>query len=123
MTTRRKSTHAHGAYGILEIGRFVDPGLLLLIGTILCGGLVMLTSASISLADQNSGNPFFYFERQMIAVIVGLGGAAARLHIPSWFWERIGLLLVILAIGMLAGVVPSVGAARKPVVEALREIF
>jgi putative ABC transport system permease protein len=28
-----------------------------------------------------------------------------------------------LFIGMLAGVVPSVGAARKPVVEALREIF
>lgn len=28
-----------------------------------------------------------------------------------------------LFIGMLAGVVPSIGAARKPVVEALREIF
>ncbi len=32
-------------------------------------------------------------------------------------------LFLSLFIGMLAGVVPSVGAARKPVVEALREIF
>ena len=32
-------------------------------------------------------------------------------------------LFLSLFIGMLAGVVPSFGAARKPVVEALREIF
>lgn len=99
MSARR--TPRHATHGILEIGRFVDPSLVLLIGTILCGGLIMLTSASISLAERNTGNPLFYFERQMGAVAVGLIGAAAMLHIPSRIWERIGLLLVILAVGML----------------------
>jgi len=111
MSTRGSTRHAHATHGILEIGRFVDPGFLLLVGAILCGGLVMLTSASISLADRNTGNPFFYFERQMSAVAFGLIGAAAMLHIPSRFWERIGLLLVILAVGMLVLVlVPGFGS-------------
>ena len=89
------------APGFLEISRHLDPKLLLLIGTILAAGLVMLTSASISLADRNTGNPLFYFERQLGAVVIGLIGAGVMLHIPSRVWERAGLLLVVLAVGLL----------------------
>ena len=41
----------------------LDIVLVLVIGALLCGGLVMLTSASISLAERNTGNPFYYFEQ------------------------------------------------------------
>ena len=87
--------------GILEISRHLDPKLLLLIGTILCAGLVMLTSASISLAERNTGNPLFYFERQLGAVFIGVIGAGIMLHIPSRLWERMGFVLVVLAVTML----------------------
>ena len=99
------------APGFLEISRHLDPKLLLLIGTILAAGLVMLTSASISLADRNTGNPLFYFERQLGAVVIGLIGAGVMLHIPSRIWERAGLLLVVLAVGLLILVlIPGFGS-------------
>jgi cell division protein FtsW len=111
MSKRQTMRKSQATPGILEIGRHVDPALLLLIGTILCAGLVMLTSASISIAERNTGNPFFYFERQINAVIAGLLGAAFMLHVPSRVWERVGLLLVISAVGMLVLVlIPGFGA-------------
>ncbi len=71
----------------------------------------MLTSASISIAERSTGNPFFYLERQLLAVAVGLAGAAVMLQIPSRLWERAGLALALLAIGMLVLVlVPGFGA-------------
>ena len=111
MSARRTMKKSQAISGFLEIGRYIDPTLLLLIGTILCAGLVMLTSASISLAERSMDNPFHYFERQMKAVIAGLIGAAFMLYVPSRVWERIGLLLVIGAVGMLVLVlIPGFGS-------------
>lgn len=111
MKARHTVRQATATTGIGKLGRHVDPTFVLLIGTLLCGGLVMLTSASISIAERNTGNPFFYLERQLLAVGVGLVGAAAMLQIPSRLWERAGLALVMLAIGMLVLVlVPGFGA-------------
>lgn len=88
----------------------LDQMLILVIGVLLCGGLVMLTSASISLAERNTGNPFFYLQRQLVAVVIGLAGAAAMLRIPTHLWERFGLALVCLAVGLLISVlVPGFG--------------
>ena len=36
-----------------------DLVLLAVAGTLLLGGLVMLTSASVSIADRNTGDPFY----------------------------------------------------------------
>ena len=52
MSARQTVRRSHATPGILEIGRHVDPGLALIIGVILCIGLIMLTSASISLAER-----------------------------------------------------------------------
>jgi cell division protein FtsW len=94
--------------------RAVEPGfdnlLVIVVGILLCAGLVMLTSASISLAERNTGNPFFYFERQMFAVVVGLAGGAVMLRIPTQIWERLGLMLVCLAMTLLAALfIPGLG--------------
>ena len=54
--------------------------LLLLTGTLflLLGGLVILASASITISDNATGNPFFYVERQVFAAALGLiAGVAA----------------------------------------------
>ena len=88
----------------------LDTVLIIVIGVLLCGGLVMLTSASISLAERNTGNPFFYLQRQLVAVAIGLTGAAVMMRIPTQVWERFGIVLVCLAIGLLMAVfVPGLG--------------
>ncbi|MGY8794986.1 MAG: hypothetical protein ACKVJN_07635, partial [Woeseiales bacterium] len=47
----------------------VDPVLLLIVATLILGGLVVLASASISIGDNTSNDPFFYVSRQAFAAI------------------------------------------------------
>ena len=70
----------------------VDSLLVLVVALLFGGGLVMMTSASISLAERNIGDPFFYFERQLVAAIIGMAGAYAMLRIPTRVWEQLGPL-------------------------------
>ena len=51
-------------------------GLLTLMLALLGIGLVMLTSASISIGDNSMGRPFYYLIQQLVAVAVGLLAAA-----------------------------------------------
>ena len=106
-TATRKSRSAQAAF---DFDQHVDWTLVLIVSTLLCFGLVMLTSASISLAERNTGNPLFYFERQVFAVVIGMVGAALMLRVPTSFWERHAFLLLCLAIVMLVAVlVPGLG--------------
>ena len=84
---------------------------LLVISVLLLGcGLVLLTSASISLAERNTGDPFFYLQRQLVAAAIGLLAGIAVYRVPTDFWERAGLMLPCLAIVLLAVVlVPGLG--------------
>jgi cell division protein FtsW len=106
-TSMRKSGSVQSTF---DLEHHIDWTLVLIVTTLLCFGLVMLTSASISLAERNTGNPLFYLEQQVIAVAIGLAGAALMLRVPTSVWERCALLLVCLAIGMLIAVlVPGLG--------------
>ena len=115
MTARATAKHprvgraATGVRGGNIIER-LDLILVLAIGALLCGGLVLMASASISLAERTNGNPLFYFERQSVAAVIGLAGVALMLRIPTRVWDRLGLVLLCLSIGMLAAVlVPGLG--------------
>jgi len=91
-------------------GGALDLLLLLVVGTLLCGGLIMLTSASMAIAERNNGDPFFYLERQAFAALIGLAGAWVMLKVPTGIWERLGLLLVAVAFILLVAVlVPGLG--------------
>lgn len=107
-TASRKSRSAPCAF---DIDQHVDWTLVLIVATLLCVGLIMLTSASISLAERNTGNPLFYFERQVGAVVIGLIGAAFMLRVPTSVWERYAFVLICLALGMLVAVlIPGLGS-------------
>ncbi len=87
-----------------------DLVLCLVTAALLGGGLVMLTSASISLAERNTGNPLFYLERQLIAALIGILGSYAMLRIPTRIWEQVGAMLAALALVLLAMVlIPGLG--------------
>ena len=57
----------------------LDPVMLLLIAAILLLGLIMVTSASVTVAARESGDPFAYLERQLWLVGGGLALAALAL--------------------------------------------
>lgn len=73
-------------------------------------GLVMVSSASMSLAERDYGGPFYFFLRQCGAVGTGLACAWLMYHIPSALWERLGTLLALAAFVLLALVLmPGLG--------------
>lgn len=87
-----------------------DPVLLTLFLTLLLGGLVILASASISISDGATGRPFFYVERQLLAVLIGAAGGIACLAIPMHVWRSLGPLMLLVGIVLLAVVlIPGVG--------------
>ena len=91
--------------------RFVfDTSLMLIVGAIVLLGLVMMTSASITVADKLAQEPFHFLERQSVGIALGLAAAAIMMLIPTHVWERMALPLLVIAIVMLILVlIPGVG--------------
>jgi cell division protein FtsW len=81
----------------------------LVLGIVLLG-LVMVTSASVSIAGQESGEPFYYLERQLILTLIGAAAAALMFSIPTELLEKASVPLLAVAIALLLVVlVPGVG--------------
>jgi cell division protein FtsW len=73
-------------------------------------GLIMVTSASVSVAEHALGNPFYYFEHQLMFVALGLVACAIAVTIPMHIWERLALPLMVIAFAMLVLVlIPGIG--------------
>ena len=65
----------------------LDPVMLGLVLMLLLGGFVILASASITISDNATGNPFFYLERQLIAAAIGLAAGFFCLFVPMHVWQ------------------------------------
>ena len=75
-----------------------------LLGAALCLlaiGLVMVGSASVSIAEKQLGEPFYYFQRQFAYACAGLLLAWGVLHIKLAFWEKINPKLLVLGMALL----------------------
>ncbi len=73
-------------------------------------GIVMVTSASIGMAEKNLGNAFYYGERQLLRVLLGVVLIFIACKIPTKFWQDNSMLLMLLALFLLVLVlIPSVG--------------
>ncbi len=87
-----------------------DSWLVLAAGALLVAGFISLASASLELGERNYSNPFFFLINQGVATAVGLAGAVLAYRIPTRFWERLGLLPILLSMLLLALVlVPGLG--------------
>lgn len=88
----------------------LDWILLMLIAALLGSGLVMIASASVAIADRNLGEPAYYLLRQMTYVGLGLGAAWIVWQIPLALWQRLGPLMLMVALLLLAVLlIPGVG--------------
>ncbi|HEY2809326.1 MAG TPA: putative lipid II flippase FtsW [Steroidobacteraceae bacterium] len=100
-----RSTAKNGAVHLDPVTIALALGIVLL-------GLIMVTSASVSIAGQESGQPFFYLERQLLLTLIGAGCAALLFCVPTDALERASLPLLGVAIGLLIVVlVPGLGHA------------
>jgi len=73
-------------------------------------GLVMVASASITFADREIGQPFYYAFRQAIYIGLGLAIGVALFKLRLVDLERMGMVLLLSAIAMLLLVlVPGIG--------------
>ena len=88
----------------------LDPVLLTIVMTLLLGGFVILASASITISDKVSGDPFFYVERQLVAAIIGAAAGLFCLFVPMRVWQSISPLLLLVGLALLFVVlIPGVG--------------
>jgi cell division protein FtsW len=96
----------------------IDFVALALILAIVLLGLVMVTSASISIASKESGEAFSYLERQLVLCLVGFVLAAAVFcvrteHLDKVAWPLLIGAIVLLFIVLIPGVGHVVNGSRR----------
>ena len=88
----------------------IDNLFVVSVALLLMGGMVMMTSASMPVAARNFADPFHYFYKQGFAACLGLIVGFLFFLIPTNFWEKMGILTALIAIGLLALVyIPGMG--------------
>ncbi len=87
-----------------------DPWLLLAAVSLVLTGFVMITSASMDVAAERFGGAFFFSIRHGIFMIMALVLALLVSRIPLAVWHRLGPVLLLLALVLLALVlIPGIG--------------
>ncbi|HEY5559999.1 MAG TPA: putative lipid II flippase FtsW [Steroidobacteraceae bacterium] len=88
----------------------IDPVIITAVFCLLLIGLVMVTSASLNVAERLTGDPFFHFERQLLSVLLGCTIASAMLFVPVSMWQRFAPALLIASFALLLLVlIPGLG--------------
>jgi len=88
----------------------LDHTLLFAAVVLLALGLVMVGSASTSIAERQTGHAFYYLWRQLAYLVVGVGLASAVFFVPLRIWEKLGLGLILTSVLLLLLVfIPGLG--------------
>ena len=88
----------------------LDPVILVTVFGLLLVGLVMVSSASLNVAERLTGDPYFHFERQFFSVLLGCTFGAAMLIVPIATWKRLAPWLLVASFALLVLVrIPGIG--------------
>ncbi len=87
-----------------------DPWLLGVVILLLAIGFVMVASASLHIAAENYGQPWFYTIRQIIFIGLGLVLGLVVFKVPVSVWQRLGPWLLLAGLALLLFIlVPGIG--------------
>lgn len=87
-----------------------DPMLVGALVALAVFGVVMVGSASISMAERQTGEPLFYLLRHVGAIGVGCVAMALVAMVPTDLWYRLNWVLLVVGLGLLVIVlVPTFG--------------
>ncbi len=90
--------------------RYVDRGLLVSVTLLIGLGLVMMMSASIAVAEKNYGNIYFFFNRQLMFLGLGIAVALVVYRIKTSFWQSFGAKFIpVILILLIAVLLPVIG--------------
>ena len=88
-----------------------DGALICAVVGLIAIGTIMVTSASVSIVENE---PLHYLTRHLGALSVGLVGLAAVVTVPTELWYRLNWVLLVAALGSLIVVlVPALGLAEN----------
>ena len=75
-------------------------------------GVIMVTSSSIHVADDISSNPFYFAQRQIIFISIGLIALSCFLLVPSQLLYKADWIFMLLSILLLIALfIPDVGTS------------
>jgi len=105
------------AIGDIPVEAF-DRWLMVAYGCLLLLGLVMISSASIAVADHQMGDPFYFLKRQAVAALLGGVAILFMLNVRLVYWEKAGMLLLgfvffILLLVLIPGVGKTVNGSTR----------
>jgi cell division protein FtsW len=88
----------------------VDYPLLVCSLGLIAFGLVMVASASMSIAANCCGDPFYYVNRHVLALALAFAAAVLAYSVPLDWWERGGVWLFLISLlALVLVLVPGVG--------------
>lgn len=91
-----------------------DPWVLTCVATLVCLGLIMVYSASISFAERTTGNAAYYLMRQFAALAVGSVLMYLVMRTPLRLWEQAGPYLLLFGLVLLVLVlIPGIGVTAN----------
>lgn len=94
----------------MSISQQFDRHILFAALALLLLGLVMVCSASITMAESKTGQPLYFFIRQLIYAVMGLGLAWAVLSVRLFTWQQLAPQMLLVGIILLALVlIPGIG--------------
>jgi cell division protein FtsW len=92
------------------VARHQLNGLLVVMLLLMSIGLLMMTSASVEIANGLYGDPFFFLKRQVFFTVLAIAIGLGTLLVPVRFWYNISPLLLVASYVLLALVlVPGIG--------------
>jgi len=90
--------------------KYLDMRLIALAAALLVVGVIVVTSASMEVANAKHGNPFYHLIRHVIFLSMALFFAATSFLMPMQMWNRLGWLLLAAAFVLLVMVImPGIG--------------
>jgi len=96
---------------IREASWRIDYFLIITVAALLIVGLMMVYSSTFDLAYKGFGDPAYFFRRQILWMVLGLGAMIVLARIEYQFWQRVAILLMAGAL-LLLGVVLVFGNTR-----------
>jgi cell division protein FtsW len=95
-------------------GLLLDPVLVGIVLSILLLGLVMVTSASITIGSMDHDDPFWYAKAQFVTAVAGVACALVLTVIPTELYEKYATLLLVAAVLLaIAVLIPGIGHEAK----------
>jgi cell division protein FtsW len=84
-----------------RVARRIDPWLLMIVLALMCIGIVMVYSASSFIAARYEGDASYFFQRELLWVVLGVVAMIVTMQVDYRFWRRLSLVGMVIILPLL----------------------